>query len=141
MIRKIDLLKDCEIISGVGEVIFKIQDFQKAPAEERWVMGATAFPFKPISVKKVNYIFVPEILKREGKTREEHPDTQFRVRILENITIAVAFNSLGYGLLVFPKTSEKKPDYSEAIVIKSNEGIEFLKEIWDYFRSKGKINP
>ena len=139
LIRKIDVLKDCEFISGVGEVMFKIQDFQKVPAEERWVMGATAFPFKVLSVKKVNYIFVPEILKHEGKTREEHPNTQFRVRILENITIAMAFNSLGYGLLAFPKTSENKPDYTEVIVIKNNEGIEFLKEMWDYFWSKGKV--
>ena len=53
--------------------------------------------------------------------------------------IALVFNSLGYGLLCFPKTNEDKPDYSEVIIIKDNEGIEFLKEMWDYFWSKGKI--
>ena len=139
LIRKIDVLKDCEFINGVGEVMSKIQDFQKAPVEERWIMGAAAFPFKAISAKKVNYIFIPDILKYEGRTREEHPNSQFRVCTLENIAIALAFNSLGYGLLCFPKTNEDKPDYSEVIIIKDNEGIEFRKEMWDYFWSKGKI--
>jgi len=139
LIREIDALKDCEFITDVGEVMYKVKEFQKTPAEERWVMGATAFPFESVSAKKVNYIFVPEILKLEGKARKDHPKTQFRVRILENITIAMAFNSLEQGLLSFPKTNDNKPDYTAVIVIKDIKGIDFLKKIWEYFWSKGKI--
>ncbi len=139
LIREIDVIKDCEFVSGTGEVMFKIKEFQKTPAEERWVMVAAAFPFESVSAKKVNYIFVPEILKREGTTRKAHPKTQFRVRILDNITIAMAFNSLGQGLICFPKTSDDKPDYSEAIIIKDVKGIDFLKKLWEHFWSKGKV--
>jgi DNA-binding transcriptional ArsR family regulator len=117
LIREIDVIKDCEFVS----------------------MVAAAFPFESVSAKKVNYIFVTEILNREGTTRKAHPKTQFRVRILDNITIAMAFNSLGQGLICFPKTSDDKPDYSEAIIIKDVKGIDFLKKLWEHFWSKGKV--
>ncbi|MHA1671309.1 MAG: ArsR family transcriptional regulator [Promethearchaeota archaeon] len=139
LIREIDAIKDCEFVSGTGEVMFKIKEFQKTPAEERWVMIAEAFPFESVSAKKVNYIFVPEILKREGPTRKKHFKTQYRVRILENITIALALNSLGQGLICFPKTGDDKPDYTEGIIIKDVNGIDFLKKLWEHFWSKGKV--
>ena len=138
LIREIDLIKGCEFVSGTGEVMYKIKEFQKTPAEERWVMNATAFPFESVSAKKVNYIFIPEILKHEVGARKAHPKTQFRVRILDNITIAMAFNSLGQGLICFPKIGDDKPDYAEGIIIKDVKGIDFLKKLWEHFWSKAK---
>lgn len=139
LIRELDLMKDCEFVSGTGEVMYKIKEFQKTPAEERWIMIAAAFPFESVSAKKANYILFPEILKLEGASRKTHPKTQFRIRILENITIAMAFNSLGQGIIGFPKTNDNKPDYSEVIVIKDAKGIDFLKKLWEHFWSKAKV--
>jgi hypothetical protein len=51
----------------------------------------------------------------------------------------MAFNSLGQGLIGFPKTNDNKPDYSEVIIVKDAKGIDFLKKLWEHFWSKAKV--
>lgn len=138
LIREIDSLKNSKFITGAGKVMHKIKSFNNSPAQEKSVMISTAFPFETESVKEAYYLLNKEVLKNEERQKQNHPDTKYHIRILDSIPIAIAFNNLGEGMISFPRIKEKKPDYSETIVITDKKGLEYLKEIWNFFWDKAE---
>ncbi|MFX0073361.1 MAG: ArsR family transcriptional regulator [Candidatus Hermodarchaeota archaeon] len=138
LIRELDSLKSCQFMKGLGSIMTKIQDFLSISVDEMWMMTDARFPFK-WDAKKMNFLIPSEMLKLKDMALEHHIETKFKVGILRNVSTALVINSLRQGLLFFPKIGEYKPDYSECIIINDEKGIEFLKQIWNYFWENSEL--
>lgn len=139
LIREIDALKNCKLIKGAGDVMHRVKAFNSSLAQEKWVMISTAFPFETADVKKAHYIINSDILEQKDDRKKNHPNTQYRIRVLDTIPIAIAFNSLGEGIISFPHIREDKPDYSETLVITDKKALTFLKKTWNYFWHQAEV--
>ncbi|MHA1148637.1 MAG: ArsR family transcriptional regulator [Promethearchaeota archaeon] len=139
LIKDIDNLKKGEFLDDAGKVMFKIKELFSVSFDEAWVMGGTAFPFDDWSAKKVNYIITPNLAKLRDEVSKTHPETQMRASVIDEINIAIALTSIGFGIINFPKNMESKPDYNEAIFISDTKGFNYLKTIWNYFWNKGEL--
>lgn len=130
LLREIDALKDAEFTIGTGEVMIKMKEFIESSSKEIWIMCDNPFPFMP-KAKKINFIIPPTILKYREKIYNK--EIQFRVRILDQIPIAIGFSELGPGHLLLPSIIKSRPDYSIGLYITDPKGLGFLRKLWAYF--------
>ena len=135
---RINCLKRAEIIVGTGNVMVALQEYIQLPTNMLRVMVDSPFPFSNPN-NDVDYICSENMKLRKPNFQESNKRERFK--FLPTAPISLSFNNLDRGLIIFPLNGSQSPDYSVAFKVGDLEGIQYLKDIWNYYwnRADGLI--
>lgn len=136
LIKKIHYLQNSELVKGTGIVMDKMKFLTDSVQNEIWIMIDNPFPFD-WQTEKTHFIVPSSILKYESALKGE--EGKFNAYLFDNLTISLCITDIGNGILFFPRSNENVPDYSKGFFIKDKKGIEYLRELWNYFLSISEL--
>ena len=131
--KEIFFLQNAEIIVGTGHFVHKISDFMRQ-GNKFSIMSDSPFPGDLSKKKKVDLIIPQSLLKKKKEFNSHLPQTpHLRVKYLKKIPICLCFSDLGEGFVIFPSSSDNKPDFGMGFYVTDKPGINYLKRLWNYF--------
>lgn len=134
--RQIDCLKKADFVSGIGNVLFKTKDIFETVQNRICIMSDQKFPFDFPPKTQEGLFIIPESLK-DDRHLVEHFFERMEGRMLPNVPLSILLTDDKQGVIFFPlKTYDI--DFNCCFLVNYQEGLEFLRSIWDYYWSIGK---
>jgi len=143
--RDLVALKNATMITGTGDVIVAIKRLVESAENSVVALLDSAFGNVNNKIKKLKLIVQPDMYANPDlKNRMGNVSTHLRwediaIRIIPSVSLTMSiFDDGKSGIIIFPRKNDYKPDFSIAFEVKDNEGIKFLKKVWDYYWGQAK---
>ncbi|MHA2225673.1 MAG: ArsR family transcriptional regulator [Candidatus Hodarchaeales archaeon] len=140
LVRELDALQNCELISGTGYIFSKMETLRRDNTQEVKMMVDQPFPDSRQAHCDKLYIIVPSIAKSENLQlkRIKQTSNYFEYRKLPAVNVSFGIVDQKFGFIFFPGLNGKI-DYNHCFFVSDYLGIEFLLRLWDYYWENGEF--
>lgn len=143
LLRNIDLLINAELILDLGNVLAKIQEMLDDTTDEVQLMLDQRLPVVGLKnkVRNGSYIFPSTMSESQVESGKQYLKKMYEnveVRQVASVNHIIMITDKKQGFISFP-TLQRKADWASIWIVKDKPGLEYLQDIWDYFKSIGKM--
>ncbi len=136
LLREIDALSQADVVSGLGQVLYKLKYMLEETKENDNLLISQSLPLgldKTRKKPRCGYLIASKSLISQYKISwfKQYYET-LETRTLNHVLFGIYISDNKRALLCFPDLNAN-PDYNEAFFVTDPEGLTYVKAIWEYF--------
>ncbi|MFQ5820721.1 MAG: hypothetical protein ACE5I5_12085 [Candidatus Heimdallarchaeota archaeon] len=136
LLREIGALSQAEVVSGLGQVLYKLKYMLEETKEYDNLLISQSLPLGLDTARKkpsCGYLIAAKSLISQYKVSWFEPYYEtLDIRILDHVSYGIYLSDNKRAILCFPDLNSN-PDYNEAYLVTDPGGLTYVKAIWEYF--------